>query len=101
MGGAGDVLIAHLDKNKPGIIPAAVALRVVAHAPFGVVERLAAEGVVASQPAQLVEHVVGRHVVGPGLGHGALERDLVFFRRGGGYAFDAAELGEGVDAVGV
>lgn len=61
---------------------------------------VAAERVVGRQPAQLRQHLVAAHIVSPGGGHGALEgAGVVLGVAGGGHALDAAEFGQGVDAV--
>lgn len=93
-------VLLHLDEAQEGNVPAAVALRVGAHAGVGIIHESAAERVVGRQAAQLGEELVAGDVVHPRGRHGLLEGarvDLV--AAGGGDALDAAELREGVDAV--
>lgn len=97
----GDVLVTHLHQHQPSIIPASVAIRIIAHTPLRIVQHVAAEGVIARQTAQFVKEVVGRHIVRPGRSHRLLEGKLVFFGGGGGYTLDATEFSQGVDAVSV
>lgn len=93
-------VVTHLHETQPGHVPAAVAVGVGPHARVGVVHNVGADGVVACEAAQLDEELVRGNVVHPGRRHRFLEGAGFFFVfAGGGYAFDAAELGEGVDAV--
>jgi len=97
-----DLLISDLDQAQPSQVPTPVALGIIPHQALRMAEDVSAEGIVRRQSAELGEHLVRADVVGPGGCHGALEGSRVLFGvAGGGDALNAAELGEGVDAVGL
>jgi hypothetical protein len=87
------LLVPDFDEYQPGIIPAAVALWILAHPVLGVIQNVAAEGVIAGQVAEFVQHLVRSHVVGPGGGHWALECYLILLGRISCDALDATEFG--------
>jgi hypothetical protein len=90
-----------LDETQPGEVPAAVARRVAADPIDGLGQAGPAEGEGPREPAELREELVGvDDIVLPGRGHRPAEaEDLGRLAEGGGGALDAAELGEGVNAV--
>jgi len=93
------LLVPDFDEDQPGVIPAAVALWILAYSVLGVVQNVAAEWVVAGQVAEFVQHLVRGHIVGPGGSHGPLECYLVLLWRISCDTLDAAEFGESVNAV--
>ncbi len=76
-----------------------VGLRVVPDTRVRIGDNVTAEGVALGEAAQLRQELVAVDVVVPGARHGHLEGGCLFLRAGGSNALDAAELGEGVDAV--
>lgn len=95
-------VVAHPRQAQPGQVPAAVALRVGTHAAMGFGNNVRTEWIVPRKAAELHEELVARHVVDPGRSHGLLKGPCVSLGVAGrGNALDAAELRQGVDAVGV
>lgn len=94
-----DLLVTQLDKHQPSIIPAAIALWVVAHCPLCLIQTFATESVVPCETAELVEKVVGGHVISPCAGHRLLESKLVFFGCLSCDTFNAAKFSECVDTM--
>lgn len=95
-------VVLHLRQAQPGQVPRAVAVGVFAHAAVRVAHQVSCDGVVWREAAQLGDELLRGHVVDPCGGHGLLEGFCVVgVAACCGYAFDATEFGEGVDAVGV
>lgn len=53
-----DSLVSHLDKYQPSIVPASIALWVVADFPLSIIEAFAAEGIVPGKTTKLVQEIV-------------------------------------------
>jgi hypothetical protein len=86
------LLVLDLDEYQPRIVPAAVALWIIAHPPLRIIQCVSAEWVVSGQVAELVQHLVRGHVVSPGGSHRALKCYLVFLGRISSDSLDAAEF---------
>lgn len=67
------LLVFDFDEYQPGVIPAPIALWIVAYSVLCIVQGVSAEWVIPGQIAELVEHLVRGHVVSPGGSHWALE----------------------------
>lgn len=94
-------VVADLGQAQPGHVPAAVGQRIGYDALVSVCQNVAAERVAGREPAQLGQELVAVDVVEPGGGHGLLKGASVgLILAGGGDLLDAAQLSQGVDAVG-
>lgn len=93
------VPIPHLHQTEPGEVPAPVRVGVLPYYSLSFGDDLSGEGVVASQPTQLREHLVAVDVVVPRGRHWALKRAGIVLGACGGDTFDAAKLCKRVDAV--
>lgn len=97
----GNVLVQHLVETQPGHVPAPIGIWILHDAQSRLAREAGGERVAGREAAELGQEI-GGDVVGPCCCHGPLEGAGFGFVLGGGcYALDAAELGQGVDAVGL